>query len=67
VALRGRLEARRVTSFRPLDSLFFGGATAPDVRLHRRYNRGRPVSLAVSGGRGSIRGPIVIGAWLGSN
>ena len=36
--LGGLLAAGGQAGFRPLNPLFFGGATAPDVRLHRRYN-----------------------------
>lgn len=36
--LGGLFEAGGVASLGPLDSLFLGGATTPDVGLHRRYN-----------------------------
>jgi hypothetical protein len=35
-------------NFGALDTLLFGGATAPDVRLHREYNRRGCCDLQVS-------------------
>jgi hypothetical protein len=65
--LGGLLPAGGQAGFGALDPLFFGGATAPEMGLHRRYNCRRFGCLAVRSGRRSIRGPIVIGASLGSN
>jgi hypothetical protein len=44
-ALRRLLLWGGLASFGALDPLLFGGATAPDVWLHRRYNPSRGVHL----------------------
>jgi len=43
--LGGLLEAGGQAGLGPLDSLFPGGTTAPDVGLHRRYNCPRVIRL----------------------
>ena len=43
--LRSLLLGRGAAGFGALDALLFGGATAPDVRLHRRYNPVGPQHL----------------------
>jgi hypothetical protein len=71
--LSGRRVLRRLllwgssASFGALDTLLFGGATAPDVRLHRLYNRTGAADLQWPAAPGSIRRLIAIVISLQSN
>jgi hypothetical protein len=65
--LSGLLLYGSLASFGALDTLLFGGATAPDVGLHRRYNRSGAVHLQYRAPLGSIRGPIAIRSCMRSN
>jgi hypothetical protein len=59
-ALRRLLLGGGATGFHALDSFLFGGATAPDVRLHRGYNPIGGDDLQYSARPGSIRRLIAI-------